>query len=153
MASRGTGTPQVVYSIAPPDIDDPDDALLSESGAMNFFVLLEDAAGRLELVTPPLDGTILPGVTRDSILCLTREWEEFAVSERPISIREVSEVCMCVLLNGKRSMLCTRRRLVRGGCARCLAAAPRAWCSQCRHLCEPVDKLCTQHLKWTTLLR
>lgn len=94
LASRGSGTPQVVYTIASPHTGHPDDALLSESGAMNFFVLLEDAAGRLELVTPPLDGTILPGVTRDSILCLTREWGEFAVSERPISIREVAEVCV-----------------------------------------------------------
>ena len=45
-----------------------------------------------ELVTAPLDGTILPGVTRDSILELTRSWGEFDVSERPISIREVKQV-------------------------------------------------------------
>jgi len=27
-----------------------------------------------ELVTPPLDGVILPGVTRQSLLDLAREW-------------------------------------------------------------------------------
>eukprot|EP00835_Amoeboradix_gromovi_P003366 NODE_219_length_14015_cov_0.496335.p4 type:complete len:319 gc:universal NODE_219_length_14015_cov_0.496335:3889-2933(-) len=42
---------------------------LSEVGTMNIFVYwIKD--GKKELVTPPLDGTILPGVTRDSILKL-----------------------------------------------------------------------------------
>lgn len=45
-----------------------------------------------ELITPPLDGTILPGVTRDSILQLTRDWEEFEVSERQLSIQEIKQV-------------------------------------------------------------
>ena len=43
-----------------------------------------------ELVTPPLsDGTILPGVTRDSILHLARTWDEFSVKERTITMREL----------------------------------------------------------------
>lgn len=43
-----------------------------------------------ELVTPPLlDGTILPGVTRDSILQLARTWNEFTVNERTISMSEL----------------------------------------------------------------
>ncbi|CAG8711361.1 31612_t:CDS:2 [Gigaspora margarita] len=42
-----------------------------------------------ELVTPPLDGTILAGVTRDSILQLARTWKEFKVSERKITMSEV----------------------------------------------------------------
>ncbi len=45
-----------------------------------------------ELVTPPLDGTILPGVTRDSVLQLTRGWGEFEVSERQLSIKEIKQV-------------------------------------------------------------
>jgi branched-chain amino acid aminotransferase len=47
--------------------------------------------GQRELITPPLDGTILPGVTRDSILALSRGWNEFAVSERMLSIHEIIE--------------------------------------------------------------
>lgn len=48
---------------------------VTEAGAMNFFVVLkkegkEGEKDGLEVVTPPLDGTILPGVTRDSILRL-----------------------------------------------------------------------------------
>ncbi|KAG0006241.1 branched-chain-amino-acid aminotransferase [Modicella reniformis] len=43
----------------------------------------------VELVTPDLDGSILPGVTRDSILALTRQWGEFKVSERKIAMKDL----------------------------------------------------------------
>jgi branched-chain amino acid aminotransferase len=36
-----------------------------------------------------LDGTILPGVTRDSILTLTKEMKEFKVSVKPFKIFEL----------------------------------------------------------------
>jgi len=42
-----------------------------------------------ELVTPPLNGLILPGITRASILELAREWNEFCVSERDMSMAEI----------------------------------------------------------------
>lgn len=42
-----------------------------------------------ELVTPPLDGLILPGVTRDSLLYLARQWGEFEVNERDITMGEL----------------------------------------------------------------
>ena len=42
------------------------------------------------MITPPLtDGTILPGVTRDSILSLSRTWNEFHTSERQITMKEL----------------------------------------------------------------
>jgi len=44
---------------------------------MNFFVFWKNEDGVDELITPPLDGTILPGVTRDTILTLMRELGEF----------------------------------------------------------------------------
>src|SRR3546814_12031426 len=40
---------------------------LAEAGTMNVFVQVGD-----ELITPPLDGTILAGITRDSVLRLLR---------------------------------------------------------------------------------
>ncbi len=52
---------------------------------MNLFVLIGD-----ELATPALDGSILAGVTRDSVLTLAREWG-MKVSERRISIDEVAK--------------------------------------------------------------
>jgi len=60
---------------------------VEEVGTSNIFFLVED-----ELVTPPLGGTILPGITRDSVLGLARSWG-LNVSERPISIDEVVEGC------------------------------------------------------------
>jgi branched-chain amino acid aminotransferase len=56
---------------------------IDEVGTMNIMVKI---AG--EVITPPLGGTILPGVTRDSVLTLLRDWGA-KVSERPLSIDEV----------------------------------------------------------------
>ena len=58
---------------------------LDEVGTMNIMVKIGD-----EIVTPPLNGSILAGVTRDSILSLMRSWG-LRVSERQISIDEVFE--------------------------------------------------------------
>jgi len=56
---------------------------VEEVGTMNIFFVL-----RGELVTPPLSGSILPGVTRDTVLTLAREWK-IPVAERPVEIDEV----------------------------------------------------------------
>ncbi|GAA4772760.1 branched-chain amino acid aminotransferase [Novosphingobium ginsenosidimutans] len=54
---------------------------IEELGGMNLFFVMAD--GRI--VTPPLTGTILPGVTRDSLLQLAAE-EGLKVSEEPYSL-------------------------------------------------------------------
>ena len=54
---------------------------VEELGGMNLFFVFDD--GRV--ITPPLTGTILPGVTRNSLITLLRE-EELAVSEEMYSI-------------------------------------------------------------------
>ena len=64
---------------------------VTEVGTMNLFFYWINKQGKRELVTAPLDGTILPGVTRDSILTLTRHFQECDVVERPIKIQEVIE--------------------------------------------------------------
>jgi len=56
---------------------------IDEVGTMNIMLRIGD-----EVVTPPLSGTILPGVTRDSALTILRDWG-LKVSERPVSIDEV----------------------------------------------------------------
>ncbi|HXH83805.1 MAG TPA: branched-chain amino acid aminotransferase [Candidatus Tectomicrobia bacterium] len=56
---------------------------IEEVGTMNIMLKIGD-----EVLTPPLAGTILAGVTRDSALALMREWG-VRVSERPITIDEV----------------------------------------------------------------
>lgn len=80
------GYQQVLWTIG-------EDSELMEVGTMNLFVHWRNENGELELVTPPLDGTILPGVTRDSILELARGWGEFKVSERKLNMKQVAKAC------------------------------------------------------------
>ncbi|KAI8393315.1 branched-chain amino acid aminotransferase [Radiomyces spectabilis] len=51
------------------------DEEVTEAGTMNFFMLWENPSGRLELLTPALNGLILPGITRDSVIQLVSSWE------------------------------------------------------------------------------
>jgi len=62
---------------------------ITEVGTMNLFCFWTNKQGQKELITADLDGTILPGVTRKSILELTREWKEFNVAERSWTITEL----------------------------------------------------------------
>lgn len=62
---------------------------VTEVGTMNFFVFWKNEEGENELITPPLDGTILPGVTRDSIISLCKEIGEFKVSIKPFKIQDL----------------------------------------------------------------
>ena len=56
---------------------------------MNIFVYWKNEQGETELITPPLDGTILPGVTRNSILDIAKSLGEFKVTEKVFKIQEV----------------------------------------------------------------
>ncbi|KAF5420183.1 MAG: branched-chain amino acid aminotransferase [Candidatus Methanocomedens sp.] len=56
---------------------------IDEVGTMNIFFVIDD-----EVITPPLEGSILPGVTRDTALDLTKSWG-MKVNERRISIDEL----------------------------------------------------------------
>lgn len=62
---------------------------VTEVGTMNLFVYWKNEQGDNELITPPLNGTILPGITRDSIIKLTQELGEFKVSQKPFKIQEL----------------------------------------------------------------
>jgi branched-subunit amino acid aminotransferase/4-amino-4-deoxychorismate lyase len=66
----------------------PGGGLVGESGAMNVFFLLQEN-GMMELITPPLDGLILPGVTRDTVLAIARGFGNIKVSERNLRFDEV----------------------------------------------------------------
>ncbi|XP_028669489.1 branched-chain-amino-acid aminotransferase, mitochondrial [Erpetoichthys calabaricus] len=61
---------------------------ITEVGTMNLFIYWKNTNGDMELVTPPLDGIILPGVTRQSLLDLARSWGEFSVQERKVTMSE-----------------------------------------------------------------
>lgn len=63
---------------------------ITEVGVMNFFVYWVNKSGEKELITCPLDGTVLPGVIRDSILHLAAKWG-IKTTERHFKIQEVIE--------------------------------------------------------------
>jgi branched-chain amino acid aminotransferase len=56
---------------------------IEEVGSSNIFFVIDD-----ELVTPPLEGSILDGVTRDSVITLAQRWG-IRVAERRIGIDDI----------------------------------------------------------------
>ncbi|KAG9240483.1 branched-chain-amino-acid aminotransferase [Calycina marina] len=67
---------------------------ITEVGTMNLFVAIQHKDGQKELITAPLDGTILEGVTRDSVLTLARDKlvsEGWKISERKITMPELAQ--------------------------------------------------------------
>lgn len=75
-----------------------DEMQVMEVGTMNLFCFwVNGEKGTLELVTPILDGTILPGITRSSIIELVKsmpkilgQGDSIYVVERPLYMREIS---------------------------------------------------------------
>ena len=65
-------------------LDGKEKRFIEESGVMNIMFAINGV-----VITPPLSGTILPGVTRDSALTLFREMGQ-RVEERPVSVEEVA---------------------------------------------------------------
>jgi branched-chain amino acid aminotransferase len=74
------GHDQVVF------LDAAEHKWIEELGGMNLFFVFDD--GRI--VTPPLTGTILPGITRDSLITLARE-EGLDVAEERYSLEQWRE--------------------------------------------------------------
>ncbi|PKM58111.1 MAG: branched chain amino acid aminotransferase [Firmicutes bacterium HGW-Firmicutes-3] len=56
---------------------------IEEVGTMNVFFKIDG-----EIITPSLEGSILPGVTRDSVIQLLKDWN-MKVSERKLSIDDL----------------------------------------------------------------
>ncbi len=75
--AKARGYAQVLWT------DAHEHSYLEEVGTMNMVARIGD-----EIITPPLSGTILDGVTRNSIMTLLREWG-FTVSERPLGMEEL----------------------------------------------------------------
>lgn len=64
-------------------LDAKENKYVEEVGTMNIFFKIDG-----KLVTPQLGGTVLPGITRRSVITLAKEWN-VEVEERRISIDEV----------------------------------------------------------------
>lgn len=92
-AKRGFAQNLWLFSDIDPETGKPED-YMTEVGTMNLFVCLKTKEGQKELVTAPLDGMVLPGVTRDSVIELAKTRlvpEGWKVSERKLHMRELSE--------------------------------------------------------------
>ena len=66
-------------------LDGIENKYIEEVGAMNVFFKIDD-----EIVTPSLEGSILPGITRMSVIELLRSWD-MKVSERRLSVDELAD--------------------------------------------------------------
>jgi len=56
---------------------------IEEVGAMNVFFKING-----EVVTPALEGSILPGITRDSVIALIKHWG-IKITERKVAVQEL----------------------------------------------------------------
>ncbi|KAE9979722.1 branched-chain-amino-acid transaminase bat2 [Venturia inaequalis] len=72
-----------------------EEEFVTEVGTMNLFTAMKDKeTGQPTLLTAPLDGTILEGVTRDSVLALARERlvpKGWKVEERKYTMPEIAD--------------------------------------------------------------
>ena len=64
-------------------LDARDHQYVEEVGTMNIFFVIDGT-----IITPPLDGTVLDGITRRSVLALSRHWG-LPTEERQISMTEI----------------------------------------------------------------
>jgi branched-chain amino acid aminotransferase len=69
---------------------------ISEVGTMNIFFYIRNEKGEDELVTAPLNDTVLPGVTRDTILNITKNEWGMNVSERIFTMKDLTT---CIVEN------------------------------------------------------
>ena len=74
------GCQQVLFT----DAGDPD--VIDELGGMNLFLVRDDKT----LLTPALNGNILPGITRKSLIQLAKD-RGYAVEERAVTVTEWRE--------------------------------------------------------------
>lgn len=81
--ARAEGFAQVLWT------DALKHSAIEEVGTMNVFVHIGD-----EIVTPPLRGTILAGITRDSVITLLKR-DGHEVHERTITAEEILEARRC----------------------------------------------------------
>lgn len=77
MVAKEKGYSQVLW------LDGIERKYVEEVGTMNVFFVIGD-----EVVTPELNGSILPGITRKSCIELLRSWG-LKISERRVSIQEI----------------------------------------------------------------
>ncbi|KAL0229980.1 hypothetical protein PCE1_003544 [Barthelona sp. PCE] len=82
LRAKNAGYSQVLW------LDALEHRYITEVGAMNIMFVEQDGDRRI-LRTPKLDGTILHGITRKSVLQIAREIMHIEVVEEPLDIEEI----------------------------------------------------------------
>ena len=85
--AQAAGYTQVLW------LDGVERKYVDEVGTMNVFFVIDN-----KVITPQLDGSILPGVTRDSCIHLLKEWG-YTVEERKLALAEIMEASKAGKLN------------------------------------------------------
>ena len=78
--AKKMGFAEIIY------LDAAEEKYVEEVGAANFFAIKDG-----NIITPELTGSILPGITRDSVIRIAKEKLGMNIEERRISIDEVME--------------------------------------------------------------
>ena len=76
--AKKKGFAEIIY------LDAAEEKYVEEVGAANFFAIIDG-----KIITPKLTGSILPGITRDSVMHIAKEKLGIDIEERRISIDEV----------------------------------------------------------------
>jgi len=93
--TKAKGFAQIIY------LDAANMKYIDEVGTANFFTVIED-----KLVTPKLKGTILPGITRKSVLEITEKKLGLKTEERDISYEELfQESCSEAFCTGTAAVI------------------------------------------------
>ncbi len=92
--AKTEGYDDVIY------LDPIENQFIEEAGAANFFALMNDDT----LITPPL-GSILPGITRDSVIRLAKDIFKVKVMERNISVDEVANQAKECFITGTAAII------------------------------------------------
>jgi branched-chain amino acid aminotransferase len=87
MKAQAAGYTQVLW------LDGVERKYVDEVGTMNVFFVIDD-----KVITPNLEGSILPGVTRDSCIHLLKDWG-YTVEERKLALTEIAEASKAGKLN------------------------------------------------------
>lgn len=102
--TKAKGFAQIIY------LDAVKMEYIEEVGTANFFAVLDE-----KLVTPRITGTILPGITRKSILELASKKLGMTVEERDVSYKEIfEESCSEAFCSGTAAVVTPIKSVVMG---------------------------------------
>lgn len=92
--AKAEGYDDVIY------LDPIENKYIEEAGAANFFALMDNGS----LVTPPL-GSILPGITRHSVIQLAKDFFDLDVQERDLSVEETLKSARECFITGTAAII------------------------------------------------